>query len=78
VAKAKVDSIESPEMLEINNKKIQVTAIGTHPQLGTLVGDQALIQSGVTKLKISLSKNQTMIRITGRQSAVSLKPTTAF
>jgi len=56
VAKAKVDSIESPEMLEINNKKIQVTAIGTHPQLGTLVGDQALIQSGVTKLKISFKQ----------------------
>jgi len=56
VAKAKVDSIESPEMLEINNKKIQVTAIGTHPQLGTLVGDQALIQPGVTKLKISFKQ----------------------
>jgi len=56
VAKAKVDGIESPEMLEINHKKIQVTAIGTHPQLGTLVGEQALIQPGVTKLKISFKQ----------------------
>ena len=56
VARAKVDSIESPEMLEINHKKIQVTAIGTHPTLGTLVGEQALIQPGVTRLEISFKQ----------------------
>lgn len=56
VAKAKVESSESPEMLEINNKKIQVTAIGTHPQLGTLVGEQALIHPGVTRLQISFKQ----------------------
>lgn len=56
VAKAKVESIEPPEMLEINSKKIQITAIGTHPHLGTLVGEQALIQPGVTKLKISFKQ----------------------
>ncbi len=56
VAKANVESIESPEMLEINNKKIQITAIGTHPRLGTLVGEQALIQPGVTKLQISFKQ----------------------
>ena len=48
VAKAKVESIEPPQMLEVNNKKIQITAIGIHPELGILVGDQALIQAGVT------------------------------
>ncbi len=59
VAKAKVESIEPPEMLEINNKKIQVTAIGTHPKLGTLVGEQALIHPGVTRLKISFKQKPT-------------------
>ena len=56
VAKAKVESIEPPEMLEINNKKIQITAIGWHPDLGTLVGEQALVQAGVTKLKIAFKQ----------------------
>jgi len=56
VAKAKVESIESPEMLEINNKKIQITAIGAHPHLGTLVGEQALIHPGVTRLQISFKQ----------------------
>ena len=56
VARAKVDSIESPEMLEINNKKIQVTAIGTHPNLGTLVGEKALMHPGVTRLEISFKQ----------------------
>ena len=56
VAKAKVESIEPPEMLEINSKKIQITAIGTHPHLGTLVGEQALIHPGVTRLQISFKQ----------------------
>ncbi len=56
VAKANVNSIEPPDMLEINNKKVQVTAIGTHPHLGTLVGEQALIQPGVTRLEISFKQ----------------------
>lgn len=56
VAKARVESIEPPEMLEINNKKIQITAIGWHPELGYLVGEQALIQAGVTQLKISFKE----------------------
>jgi molecular chaperone DnaK (HSP70) len=34
VAKAIVESIEPPQMLEINNKKNQITALGWHPQLG--------------------------------------------
>ena len=52
VARALVESIESPEMLEINNKKVQITALGWHPNLGYVVGEQALIQAGVTQLKI--------------------------
>lgn len=56
VAKARVESIEPPEMLEINNKKVQITAIGWHPELGYLVGEQALIQAGVTQLKISFKE----------------------
>lgn len=56
VAKAKVESIEPPEMLEINNKKVQITALGKHPDLGYLVGEQALIQAGVTQLKISFKQ----------------------
>ncbi len=56
VAKAIVESIEPPEMLEVNNKKIQVTALGWHPDLGYLVGDQALIQAGVTQLKITFKQ----------------------
>jgi len=56
VAKARVESIEPPEMLEINNKKVQITAIGWHPDLGYLVGEQALIQAGVTQLKISFKQ----------------------
>ncbi|HEY9634439.1 MAG TPA: hypothetical protein V6D14_13575 [Coleofasciculaceae cyanobacterium] len=56
VAKARVESIEPPEMLEINNKKVQITALGWHPELGYLVGEQALIQSGVTQLKISFKQ----------------------
>ena len=56
VAKAKIDSIESPEMLEINNKKIQITAIGWHPDFGYLVGEQALIQAGVTQLQIAFKE----------------------
>ncbi len=56
VAKARVESIEPPEMLEINNKKVQVTAIGWHPELGYLVGEQALIQAGVTQLQISFKE----------------------
>lgn len=56
VAKARVESIEPPEMLEINNKKVQITALGWHPDLGYLVGEQALIQAGVTQLKISFKR----------------------
>ncbi len=56
VAKARVESIESPEMLEINNKKVQITALGWHPELGYLVGEQALIQAGVTQLQISFKQ----------------------
>ncbi|HBB34046.1 MAG TPA: hypothetical protein DDZ80_29615 [Cyanobacteria bacterium UBA8803] len=56
VAKAKVESIEPPEMLEINNKKVQITALGRHPDLGYLIGEQALIQAGVTHLQISFKQ----------------------
>ncbi|MEH2142662.1 Hsp70 family protein [Nostoc sp.] len=56
VAKAIVESIEPPQMLEINNKKNQVTALGWHPKLGYLVGEQALIQAGVTQLTISFKQ----------------------
>ncbi len=56
VAKAKVDSIETPQMLEINNKKVQITAIGWHPELGILVGEQALIYAGVTQLQIGFKQ----------------------
>lgn len=56
VAKAKRESIEPPEMLEINNKKVQITALGWHPDLGYLVGEQALIQAGVNQLKISFKQ----------------------
>jgi molecular chaperone DnaK (HSP70) len=56
VAKAIVQSIEPPEMLEINNKKNQITALGWHPKLGYLVGEQALIQAGVKDLKISFKQ----------------------
>jgi molecular chaperone DnaK (HSP70) len=56
VTRARVESIEPPEMLEINNKKIQVTALGWHPDLGYLVGEQALIQAGVSQLKISFKQ----------------------
>jgi molecular chaperone DnaK (HSP70) len=56
VAKAVVDSIEPPQMLEIDNKKTQITALAWHPKLGYLVGEQALIQAGVTQLKISFKQ----------------------
>jgi molecular chaperone DnaK (HSP70) len=56
VAKALVDSIEPPQMLEIDNKKNQITALAWHPKLGYLVGEQALIQAGVTQLKISFKQ----------------------
>ncbi|MBE9128001.1 MULTISPECIES: Hsp70 family protein [unclassified Coleofasciculus] len=56
VAKARVESIEPPEMLEVNSKKVQVTALGWHPELGYLVGDQALIQAGVTQLEIAFKQ----------------------
>ncbi|MDZ7956378.1 MAG: Hsp70 family protein [Aulosira sp. DedQUE10] len=56
VAKAIVESIEPPQMLEINNKKNQITALGWHPRLGYLVGEQALIQAGVTQLAISFKQ----------------------
>ena len=56
VAKARVESIEPPEMLEVNNKKIQITALGWHPDLGYLIGEQALIQAGVTQLKIAFKR----------------------
>ena len=78
VAKARVESIEPPEMLEVNNKKVQVTALGWHPELGYLVGEQALIQAGVTQLKSPLKKNRTTIQFTERQSAIFWKLTTAF
>ncbi|MBN3943298.1 MAG: Hsp70 family protein [Nostoc sp.] len=56
VAKAIVESIEPPQMLEINNKKNQITALGWHPKLGYLIGEQALIQAGVTQLTISFKQ----------------------
>ncbi|MCL6750211.1 Hsp70 family protein [Nostoc sp. CCCryo 231-06] len=56
VAKAIVESIDPPQMLEINNKKNQITALGWHPKLGYLVGEQALIQAGVTQLAISFKQ----------------------
>jgi molecular chaperone DnaK (HSP70) len=78
VAKARVESIEPPEMLEINNKKVQITAIGWHPELGYLVGEQALIQAGVTQLQISFKEKPNNEQITERQSANFWKLTTAF
>ncbi|MHC5609496.1 MAG: Hsp70 family protein [Nostoc sp.] len=56
LAKAIVESIEPPQMLEINNKKNQITALAWHPKLGYLVGEQALIQAGVTQLTISFKQ----------------------
>lgn len=56
VAKARVESIEPPDMLEVNNKKVQITALGWHPDLGYLVGEQALIQVGVTQLEIAFKQ----------------------
>ncbi|WP_013325374.1 Hsp70 family protein [Gloeothece verrucosa] len=56
VAKALVEGIEPPQMLEINNQKHQITALGWHPRLGYLVGEQALIQAGVTQLKIGFKQ----------------------
>jgi molecular chaperone DnaK (HSP70) len=56
VAKAIVESIEPPQMLEINNKKNQITALAWHPKLGYLVGEQALIQAGVTQLEITFKQ----------------------
>jgi molecular chaperone DnaK (HSP70) len=56
VSKARVESIEPPEMLEVNNKKIQITALGWHPDLGYLIGEQALIQVGVTLLEIAFKQ----------------------
>ena len=56
VARAKVESIETPQMLEINNKKVQITAIGLHPDLGILVGEQALISAGVSHLQIGFKQ----------------------
>ncbi|QSJ18983.1 Hsp70 family protein [Nostoc sp. UHCC 0702] len=56
VAKAIVESIEPPQMLEVNNKKNQITALGWHPKLGYLVGEQALIQAGVSQLVISFKQ----------------------
>ncbi|MBD2449124.1 Hsp70 family protein [Nostoc sp. FACHB-152] len=56
VAKAIVESIEPPQMLEVNNKKNQITALGWHPKLGYLVGEQALIQAGVTQLAITFKQ----------------------
>ncbi|MFN6461915.1 MAG: plasmid segregation protein ParM [Nostoc sp. DedVER02] len=56
LAKAVVESIEPPQMLEINNRKNQITALGWHPKLGYLVGEQALIQAGVTQLTISFKQ----------------------
>ena len=56
VAKALVESIDPPEMLEVNNKKVQITALGWHPDLGYLVGEQALIQVGVTQLDIAFKQ----------------------
>lgn len=56
VAKAPAQSIESPQMLEVNHKKNQITALGWHPELGYLVGEQALIQAGVTQLKIAFKQ----------------------
>ncbi|MFE1746334.1 Hsp70 family protein [Coleofasciculus sp. H7-2] len=56
IAKARVESIEPPEMLEVNNKKIQITALGWHPDIGYLIGEQALIQAGVTQLKIAFKQ----------------------
>ncbi|MBZ8182352.1 Hsp70 family protein [Oscillatoria salina] len=56
IAKARVESIEPPEMLEVNNKKVQITALGWHPDLGYLVGEQALIQVGVTQIEIAFKQ----------------------
>ena len=56
IAKARVESTEPPEMLEVNNKKTQITALGWHPDLGYLIGEQALIQAGVTQLKIAFKQ----------------------
>jgi len=56
LAKAIVESIEPPQMLEINNKKNQITALAWHPKLGYLVGEQALIQAGVTQLAITFKQ----------------------
>jgi len=61
----------APEMRLITRSKSQRLA----GILGTLVGEQALIQTGVTNQNFFLSKKTNNDQITGRQSAVLLKPT---
>jgi molecular chaperone DnaK (HSP70) len=56
VAKAFADSNEPPKMLNVHGKNVQITALGKHPDLGYLVGEQALIQAGTTQLQIAFKQ----------------------
>jgi actin-like ATPase involved in cell morphogenesis len=55
VARAMLDTNAEPELLEVHGKKTQVTAIGLHPELGIVIGIQAL-KPKVTNLRIGFKQ----------------------
>lgn len=56
VARADLATVEVPLLLEIHGRKNQITAIAEHPELGTLVGEDALTSGGAVRLDISFKR----------------------
>lgn len=59
VAKARLEGNAEPEMLEIHGKKNQITAIGSHPKRGIVIGEEALSLTDVTNLHICFKQKPT-------------------
>jgi molecular chaperone DnaK (HSP70) len=53
---ADLDKKSEPELIEILGRKNQITAIGYHPKKGILIGESALIVSGVEEFYITFKR----------------------
>lgn len=50
------DNYSQPDPIEVKKKKINVTAVGYHPQRGILIGEPAIVTKGITESHIAFKK----------------------
>ncbi|MFZ3045533.1 MAG: hypothetical protein WA151_06430 [Desulfatirhabdiaceae bacterium] len=60
-----------PEMIEIFSKKSQITALGFKPEMGDLIGDQALKTTGISELHIGFKPLRGRLNFPDHQSIIN-------